>query len=267
MTKSPTTDASTTTAEPNETAMSGVPEVWTTDRTLPGQVQAWDDYWEQLDDKQPIFALEAGDYADRFTRAFPETKDARVLDFGCGFGFLSEAVSQHVGELVVWDSAANMRGIAYQRLSKIENVRFVDLSDGNEDARVTPFDFIVVNSVIQYMTAEDLHGWLERWKGLLNTDGRLVVSDIVTPDYSFIRDVVSYLYLCMRKGALLRSVWAGVKEIGNYSALKEARPLLKLNQQEIREAASNAGLSVEILTDNLTYHHGRSTAVFTAPEG
>lgn len=226
------------------------------------EAQEWDSYWNSLNDSQPIFRLEAGDYVQRFTRAFPGCSTARVLDFGCGFGLLSEALSAHVGEIVVWDSSSNMRRIAYRRLAAKNNVGFATAPGIEQDTSLGTFDFILVNSVVQYMTFEELCGWLARWKELVDVDGRIVVSDIVTPDYSFFRDLTAFLAVCLRNGVFLRSLWAGMKEIGNYSTIKSSQPLLKLDATRVSEAAASAGLHVDILEENLTYHHGRITAVY-----
>ena len=243
-----------------------LPGIWNTDDVPSHEKQAWDDYWERLDDKQPIFSLEAKDYVDRFTHTFADVSDARVLDFGCGFGLLSEAISPHVAEIAVWDTAANMRSIAYARLSAVKNVGFVDLSSRGLDMAAGEFDFILVNSVIQYMTFEELCAWLHRWKTLLGPSGRLVISDIMTHNYSFFRDLSAFLSICLRNGVLIRSIMAGIKEIGNYSEVKASRPLLRLDAAQISEAAGGADLAVEILPKNLTYHYGRLSAVFRKKE-
>ena len=247
-------------------AAGGIPEIWIASDTRPREKQAWDDYWERLDDKQPIFSLEAKDYVQRFTSTFGDASHARILDFGCGFGLLSEALSPCAAEILVWDNAENMRRIAFKRLSRIDNVGFADLSSPDSDKSAGTFDFILVNSVIQYMTFDDLCAWLQRWKGLLGPGGRLVISDIMTHKYSFVRDLMAFLAICLRNGVLMRSIVAGIREIGNYSAVKASRPLLRLDVGKIMESAGRSDLAVDILPENLTYHYGRLSAVFRKKE-
>ena len=237
-------------------------EFWRGASETAQEAQEWDQYWNSLNDSQPIFRLEARDYVDRFNRAFPAAASARVLDFGCGFGLLSAALAPHVRELVVWDSSPNMRKIAYRRLSEKNNVRFADAAGIEEDTSLGSFDYVLVNSVVQYMTFEELCNWLSRWKALIAADGRIVVSDIMTYDYSFLRDLSAFLMICLRNGVFLQSVWSGMKEIGSYSTIKSSQPLLKLDTAKVQEAADRVGLKVDILPQNLTYHYGRITAVF-----
>lgn len=245
---------------------STVPGVWTASDVTPQEKQAWDDYWERLDDSQPIFRLEAKDFVERFNRMFTDATGARLLDFGCGFGLLAEEISSRVAELMVWDSAANMRSIAYARLSGIDNVGFVDLSDSSVDMPAGEFDFILVNSVIQYMTFDELSVWTRSWKAMLAPGGRLVISDIMTDKYSFVRDLFAFLAVCRRNGVLMRSILAGIRAIGDYSAVKASRPLLRLDAAQISTIAGGADLDVTILPENLTYHYGRITAVFQKKE-
>ena len=45
-------------------------------------------------------------------------------------------------------------------------------------------DLIVVNSLLQYLSLEELRGLLKLWKSKLKTDGRLVIADVVPPGLS-----------------------------------------------------------------------------------
>src|SRR3989442_6601149 len=57
----------------------------------------WHAYWDRLEE-HVIFRVEAADYLSRLEAALGPQRGARVLDFGCGFGFLAELLrprSQH----------------------------------------------------------------------------------------------------------------------------------------------------------------------------
>ena len=249
----------------NSTTERHVPDCWLEDAKTAGQVEDWSEYWERLDDKQPIFRIEANDYIARLKATFALSGDKRALDFGCGFGTVSAGIAPLIGQLAVWDAAANMRKQAYQRLVALDNTEFLDLSDVENDSSVGEFDFIFVNSVLQYMTMEQFQVWLSRWRTMLKPDGAIVISDIIEPNYSFVRDLWAFATICLQNGVLLRSILSGLAEIGNYSSMKASQPLLKLDAKAVTEAAELAGLSVEILPENLTYHAGRITAAFRRP--
>jgi len=239
-----------------------VPPCWQEQHDAASEVDDWSDYWERLNDEQPIFLIEAQDYVSRLRSAIDLNQNSRVLDFGCGFGNISASLAPYVGRVAVWDSASNMRHCAYERLSAVDNVEFLDISHAEHDAAAGQFDYILVNSVVQYMSDEQLREWLKRWKAMLNPDGKLIISDIIMPQYSFIRDLLAFIRICLRNGVLLRSVWGGLKEIRNYGSVKASRPLSKLDEAAISKAAAEVSLDVRLLRENLTYHAGRLTAMF-----
>jgi SAM-dependent methyltransferase/ribosomal protein S18 acetylase RimI-like enzyme len=247
-----------------------VPACWSPARAVVDQhkpVSEWTDYWERLEDRQAIFRAEAQDFVARLQTAVTVSNRTRALDFGCGFGFVANAVAPHVGTLALWDAAANMRARARLNVAAHNNVQFVDLSrtDHGLDGA---FDLITVNSVVQYMTREELQGWLRQWRAMLAPGGHLVISDIVLPSYRFASDIVALSRFALRHGFLIEALREGVREYRSYGAIKKLRPLLQLDHAAIGTLAAATGLRVEFLPDNLTFRTGRATAVFTAaPSG
>ena len=58
----------------------------------------WAAYWDRLEE-HVIFRVEASDYVTRLEAALGLDPRARVLDFGCGFGFIAELLAPRVAEL------------------------------------------------------------------------------------------------------------------------------------------------------------------------
>ena len=58
---------------------------------------------------QVLFREQADEYVRNLagTGLLPST--GRVLDFGCGFGFVARGLSSRVGDLFLWDASENMR--------------------------------------------------------------------------------------------------------------------------------------------------------------
>lgn len=240
-----------------------MPACWRNETSPPAaDMSDWSAYWERLDSRQPIFAAEADDYVSRLCGAGLVGESDRVLDFGCGFGMVAERLAPRVAELGVWDAAANMRSRTLARLGDTPNVLFVDLSAGRLDDRVPAFDVVLVNSVVQYMTEADVVDWLTKWRDMTGPGGRIIVSDIIRPDYAFLPDLMAFIKVCFRKGILLDSLVGGMREIGKYGSLKASKPLLRIAEDTVRSFETRTGLAVEILDENLTYHRGRFTAVF-----
>jgi hypothetical protein len=124
------------------------------------------------------------------------------------------------------------------------------------------FELILVNSVVQYMTLEEFSAWLLRWRNMLAPDGRIVISDLIPPNYPALWDVEDLLKFSARRGFLMRAVWQALNEIWGYWAVRQARPLSRFGQGELNRQATDAELTVTYLPTNLTHFKKRLTAVF-----
>jgi cyclopropane fatty-acyl-phospholipid synthase-like methyltransferase len=223
----------------------------------------WSSYWEELEDVQEIFPAEAHDYVRRLDSALGLEPGARVLDFGCGFGFVAAALASRVAELALWDASANVRRRAHRRIGGLANVRFVDLSEPAHLPADLSFDLILVNSVAQYMADDEFLLWLELWQQMLAKEGRLVVSDLVPLDHRALAEVGALLGFSARHGFLGRAVWQGLRELGRYARMRSVRPLRRVAPEDLRDQAEAVGLAVRFLPTNLTYRTRRLTAVLS----
>ncbi|PYM36913.1 MAG: hypothetical protein DME15_02425 [Candidatus Rokuibacteriota bacterium] len=222
----------------------------------------WHAYWDRLEE-HVIFRVEAADYVTRLEAALGLEPGARVLDFGCGFGFVAELLALRVAELYAFDASDHMRRRAQLRLASHANVRFL------APPRATPwpaglrFDLILVNSVVQYMPLDELQQWLGRWRGMLAPGGRLVLSDLLTQNVDSLREVVELLVLSARRGCLVSVLRKALGELRQYTKTRRVRPLSQIDFGDLRERAGRHGLAVDVLASNLTYKKARATAVLS----
>ena len=113
-----------------------------------------------------------------------EIDGARVLDFGCGTGLLTEKVAREASEVVALDPAAKMLDVLARK--GLENVTTVAgaLTPGliaREPAFETKFDLIVASSVLAFVP--DYSQTLRQLRGLLRPGGKLIQWDwLATPD-------------------------------------------------------------------------------------
>jgi SAM-dependent methyltransferase len=220
--------------------------------------ESWVSYWEELNEGQLLFRQEADEYVRRLRRALSPPPGAVVLDFGCGYGFVAEGLAPLVGEVYLWDAAESMRRHAARRLVGIANVHLLE--------KVEPppgvcFDLILVNSVVQYMTEEELAGWLGRWRLLLAPSGRVVLSDLLPPDHRSLADILSLLRFSLRRGYFFRALRNVLGERKRYQQTVRAHPLLHVGRDRLTQLAAAARLTVTFLPRNLTHFARRYTAV------
>jgi SAM-dependent methyltransferase len=247
-----------------------IPECWfvepgVTEHTSDEQ-SGWKSYWEELNDKPQLFREQSAEYFRNLDATLGLDPRARVLDFGCGFGFVAEMLAPRVGELFLWDASANMRRRARLNVAGRQNIRFLDLSDPKSLPYELQFELILVNSVVQYMTLEEFSAWLLRWRNMLAPGGRIVVSDLIPPDYLALWDIVDLLRFSARRGFLVRAIWQAFSEIWRYWGVRKVRPLSRVGREDLSQRGKDAGLLVSYLPANLTHFKKRLTAVFTRTE-
>lgn len=225
----------------------------------------WKTYWEttRLNDRQRIFREQANEYVRNLLATVDLKPTARVLDFGCGFGFATAALAPHVQEVHIWDASSIVRQRAAANLAGHANVRPIDLGDGRNLPRGIRFDAILVNSVIQYMDLEEFRAWLAGWRRLLRPAGRLIISDIIPPDNRSSWDYAAVLRFSARRGFLLRALWQAVNDLSRYWTMRRTCAYLCLRAEDLRRHGKDAGLAMRLLPRSLTHFRRRLAVLFS----
>jgi len=244
-----------------------IPMCWSLDRVVRASASysgdGWGAYWEGLGGTESFFREQAKEYVANLECAVELNRNARVLDFGCGFGFVAEILTTKVGKVFLWDASANMRHRARRNLAHHQNIRFLDLSEPQAIARELQFDLIVVNSVVQYMSLEQFAAWLVMWRTMLATSGRIVVSDLIPPDYQSVSDLADLLKFSIQRDVLGSALLQAMRDFGRYWMMRRSCPLARIGVAELSEISKPADLSLSCLPRNLTHFRRRLTAVFT----
>src|SRR2546426_11119045 len=194
----------------------------------------WHAYWDRLEE-HVFFRVEAEDYLSRLEAALGPHLGARVLDFGCGFGFVAELLAPRVPALFVFDASDRLRRRAQLRLAGHVNVRVLGAPEVAPWPDELRFDLILVNSVVQYMTPDKFHGWLRRWRAMLAPGGRLVLSDLLVRDVNPLREMVDLLVLGARGRCLVGVVRKALGEIRHYTRTRHVQPLCRIVLGDLRE--------------------------------
>jgi len=97
----------------------------------------------------------------------------KALDFGCGVGRLSRALSEHFEQVVGIDIAASMIAQA-QELHPPKNVEFKHVTSGDLQVfKDDAFDFVFTDIVFQHMNNELTLGYLKEMHRVLKKGGVL----------------------------------------------------------------------------------------------
>ena len=222
----------------------------------------WHRFWSESRNSKHL-AVEAKHFVINMVAALSVDGNEHVLDFGSGFGYVAEALAEHVGEVRMWDSAPAVLEAASSRVSA-DNVTTIDLSDPySVDLR---FDLVVANSVIQYMVTDELLRWLQIWRRLLKPDGTVVISDVPSVDSSLSRETLAWLVFSARNRVLFPSFRFALANWWRYRAAHSASPLLSVDDARMKQLASEAGLRARRLPVNLAYQTSRSSFLLDRQE-
>jgi SAM-dependent methyltransferase len=226
----------------------------------------WAAYFENLRHDSALYRVQSVLYVESLTAAVEVHRGQRVLDFGCGFGFVAALLAPRVGEIWLWDSSPGMRSVAERTTAAFPNVRFCDLSAArsiDQQPQIGSMHLILVNSVTQYMTPAEVWQWLVRWRELLAPGGKLVLSDLIPPQHSGLVDIADLLWLGARHGSPLKATNEALGGLVNYWRTRRAVPLNRIGQEDLSQRASEAGLDMIALPRNLTHFSKRWTAVLS----
>ena len=161
---------------------------------------SWREFW---DSAHSIYVSERHkdvhyrDVAEQLA-AFVPSPQARVLDHGSGEAIHADLVAARAGELLLCDSAATVRASIAARFAGNPKIKVIAPEDVERlpDARL---DLIFANSLVQYLTADELDRMLALWRRLLAPGGVLIVADVIPPHVGALQRWAGAAALCRRE--------------------------------------------------------------------
>src|SRR5260370_31267594 len=129
------------------------------------------------------------------------SKDAVVLDYACGEALSAAKVAEACHMVFLAEPAPGVRGRLIARFAPNTKIRVRSL----EDLRKMPeksIDLVVMNSVAQYMTPDELDTAFAVVRRLMKQTGRLVIGDILRPEDGMFTDEMALLRFAANHGFL-----------------------------------------------------------------
>jgi SAM-dependent methyltransferase len=187
--------------------------------------------------------------------------DAVVLDHGCGEALDAGRVAGHCGKLYLCEAAPSVRDKLRAMLGGKANVAVVS----PEEVEALPgetLDLVVANSLIQYLSRDELVALLAIWHGKLKPGGRLVVADIIPPDVSPLTDASQLLAFAWRGGFLTAALVGLVRTaFSDYRKLRAQYGLSTYRIDEVTALIAAAGFENVASAKNLGHNPHRLTLV------
>jgi SAM-dependent methyltransferase len=223
----------------------------------------WRDYWNQ---DTPIYSGERHKLlhyrlvANDIIRLIP-SREAVVLDYGSGEALFADRIAAQCGHLYLSDAALLVRDRLRERLGANPKVTILSPDEVSPLAEAS-LDLIVVNSLLQYLSLDELRGLLKLWKSKLKSDGRLVIADVVPPGLSPLVDARALLSFAWQ-GGFLKSALLGLGRtaFSDYRKIRNEIGLAQYGEAEMLEIFDEAGFRAERSQHNLGHNQARMTFV------
>jgi SAM-dependent methyltransferase len=189
--------------------------------------------------------------------ALVPSPQARVLDYGCGEALHADRVAAAARELLLCEGAPRVRAGIAARFAGNAKIRAV-APDEVERLADHSLDLIVLHSVAQYLTPEELAKLFTLFHRLLNADGVLVVSDIVPPDVAASTDALALLRFGAENGFFVAAVTGLVRTVlSDYWRLRTRYGLTRYGEAAMTEKLAAAGFAAQRAAHNIGHNQAR----------
>jgi len=187
--------------------------------------------------------------------------EAVVLDYACGEALSAAKVADACGKLYLAEPAPGVRGRLIARFAPNTGIRVRSLDDVRKMAE-NSIDLAVMNSVAQYMTADELDATFAVIKRLLKPTGRLVLGDILRPEVGMFRDVLALLRFAAKHGFLKDALIGLISTaLSDYRQLRTRIGLQRYGEEEMIAKLARAGFSASRARLNIGHNSWRMTFV------
>ncbi len=137
---------------------------------------------------------------------------ADVLDYGCGEALSAELIVPPARRLILCEAAPKLHAELHRRYATGPSIA-VRRPDEVERLPDGLLDLVVMHSVAQYLSANELHALLLLFHRLLRRGGRLIIADVLTPELSAATDALALLRFAALNGFLTAAVFGLVRTL------------------------------------------------------
>lgn len=224
-------------------------------------MRSWIDFWNAehsiyVNDRHK--ALHAEGIARDIGRHIPRP-DAVVLDHGCGEALYAEVVARGCGRLILCEAAPRIVADLTARLAGKGNIEVIDPAG----AAVIPagsLDLVVVNSVLQYLSRDELAVLLEQWRRAVKPGGRLVIADVIPPGLSPLHDVRALISFAIRGGFLVPAIVGLARTaFSDYARIRKTLGFSMYEESEVVGMLAAHGFACERVHPNFGHNQARMT--------
>ena len=186
-------------------------------------------------------------------------KNGLVLDYGCGEALHADIPAAIAEQLILCEAAPKVREGLVERFKGDRKILVVSPEQlaAFEDHSL---DLIILHSVAQYLTPEELDRLLVTFHRLLKNDGLLVLGDIIPPQTSAMTDALALLRFGWSNGFFI-AAWFGLVRtvLSRYWSLRSTLGLTRYDKDEMLRKITHADFWATRADKNIGHNKKRST--------
>jgi SAM-dependent methyltransferase len=141
--------------------------------------------------------------------------NARALDYGCGEALHADIPAKVARQFLLCEAAPRLRETLTARYAGDAKIQVVSPEEVEALGKHS-LDLIVMHSVAQYLTREELDKLFVLFHRLLKGDGLFVLGDVIPPQVSALTDALALLRFSREEGFFV----VGPVRIGAHSILE-----------------------------------------------
>jgi ubiquinone/menaquinone biosynthesis C-methylase UbiE len=170
-------------------------------------------------------------------------------------------VADACSRLYLAEPAPGVRGRLVSRFAPNMKIRVRSLEDINKMAEKS-VDLVVMNSVAQYMTPDELDSAFAVIRRILKPSGRFVLGDILRPEVGMPTDIYALLHFAAKHG-FLKDALTGLLStaLSDYRQLRARIGLQRYSETDIVAKLALAGFTASRAHQNVGHNPWRMTFV------
>ena len=184
---------------------------------------------------------------------------AAVLDYGCGEALHADVVAEPARRLTLCEAAAIVRaGLA----NRFAGNRKIEVRSPEQVAALLArsLDVIVLHSVAQYLTPDELDALLAQFRRQLTDNGLLIVGDVIPTRVSALTDAIALLSFGAGNGFFGAALVGLARTVASdYWRLRSDLGLTRYDESAIMEKLAKAGFSARHAPTNIGHNQARMT--------
>ena len=186
---------------------------------------------------------------------------AAVLDYGCGEALHAELIAASARTLILCEAAPTVRAALAARFAGQSKIKVC----APQEVAALPagsLDAVVLHSVAQYLTPQELDALLGLFRRLLSENGVLILGDVVPPDVSAWTDAVALIRFGAANGFLGATLVGLVRTlVSDYWRLRVDLGLSRYGEAAMIAKLAATGFAARRASANIGHNQARMTFI------